>query len=488
MGEKILFELKSATLKKWMRPTFVDLNWTVYTDQNWAIVGPNGAGKTILAEAIAGKGWVSEGHIDYPLIGKPMDSTVNLQDYISYVSFTEKSRQFDYAHHYYQQRFQSTEADDAITVRQYLFEDDAVSLSDPLLEVLEIEPLLDLHFIKLSNGQTRRVRLANALLHAPKLLIVDNFFTGLDHETRTKLGVLLNQLTTNGLKLVLLTSAEDLPLCITHVLEVAGFEVKGQWEKEAYLAKQDKEAERKRGRGALGPVFSGPDSDTTFDFEFAVKMTDVHLSYGDKKILNGINWTVKKGEKWALTGPNGSGKTSLLSLIYADNPQAYSQKITLFDRPKGSGESIWQIKKKIGFISSELFTYFRSTKSALEIVATGYTDTLALQQKITPKQQKEIAHLFYYFGLEDCLNRSYRHLSTGEQRLVLIIRSLVKNAPMLIMDEPFQGLDLGLQGRCLELLEAYCHQDRTLIYVSHYQREIPRFVNNRITLESGGQV
>lgn len=482
MNNSLVFELKNVSLKKWMRTIFTGLNWAFHSHQNWAIVGPNGAGKTILAEAIAGKGWVSEGHIDYALIGKPMDSTIDLRDYISYVTFTEQSRQFNYANFYYQQRFQSTESDQAITVEQYLFGEEDLPGSDPLFEILNIAPLLKLHFIKLSNGQTRRVRLAKALRKAPKLLIVDNFFTGLDQDTRDNLAQLLNKLTEKGLKIILVTSSEMLPQCITHVLEIDNFAAKGQSTRAAYQAQVEKKMPTSRGSIALKPEFAQSNKTKHYEFDLAVQMKNVNLSYGNKPILSGINWTIQKGEKWALTGPNGSGKTSLLSLIYADNPQAYSQKIRLFDRPKGSGESIWQIKQKIGFISPELFTYFRSSKPALEVAATGYTDTLVLQRKISPIQQAELEHLFEFFSMTALLRRPYHHLSTGEQRMVLIIRSLIKNAPMLIMDEPFQGLDAGYQKRCLELLEAYCHDDRTLIYVSHYEQEIPSFVDQRFHL------
>lgn len=486
MSNTLLFQLKAVTIKKWMQPTFVDLNWAFYNNQNWAIVGPNGAGKTVLAEAIAGKGWVSAGQIDYAWIEKSKNRTDAIRNSIAYVAFTEHSRQFSYANHYYQQRFQSTEADEAITVREYLFGEARTLPQTPLLEMLDIGPLLDLHFIKLSNGQTRRVRLAKGLLRKPKLLIADNFFTGLDRETRARMSELLNQLTANGLKLLLTTSSKEIPGCITHVLEVADFKTKGSYDRESFLAK----ATTKNGRRhhTLPTTFSKAGEDGRYNFELAVKMTDVHLSYGNKQILKGVNWTVKKGDKWALTGPNGSGKTSLLSLIYADNPQAYSQKIVLFDRPKGSGETIWQIKKKIGFISPELYTYFRSASPAMEVVATGYTDSLVLQRKVTHVQAEGIRQLFRYFGVEHLLHRSYRQLSTGEKRLVLIIRALVKNAPVLIMDEPFQGLDEGLQERCLELLESYCHADRTLIYVSHYKKEIPGFVDKRIGLKRGREV
>lgn len=468
-----------------MQTVFTGVNWTFQWDQNWAIVGPNGAGKTVLAEAIAGKGWVSGGHISYGFIDKEPSRHLDTRDYISYVTFTEQSRQMDYANFYYQQRFQATESDQAITVKDYLFEDQTVFVTDPLLKVLNVESLFPLHFIKLSNGQTRRVRLAKALLKGPKLLIVDNFLTGLDKQTREDLELLLSELADNGLKIILVTSSEVLPQCISHVLEVENFKIKGQYTKAEYLAKARKKTESVRGSTELDSIFSQPLKEAKdHDFKIAVRMEKASLAYGNDIILDSIDWTICKGEKWALTGPNGSGKTSLLSLIYADNPQAYSQKITLFDRPKGSGESIWEIKKKIGFISPELFTYFRSAKPALEVAATGYSDTLVLQKRITATQVVEVKHLFRFFGMEALLHRSYRHLSTGEKRMVLIIRSLLKNAPMLIMDEPFQGLDSGFQKRCQELLEAYCHSGRTLIFVSHYEQEIPGFVDRQFDLST----
>jgi molybdate transport system ATP-binding protein len=201
--------------------------------------------------------------------------------------------------------------------------------------------------------------------------------------------------------------------------------------------------------------------------------------------LEDINWTVRAGNKWALTGPNGSGKTTLLSLINGDNPQAFANKITLFDRRKGSGESIWDIKKRIGFVSPELHLYFRQDMKAQTVAATGFLDTLYFNRNLREEEEEKLKNFFSYFGLEDIRQKGFMHLSSGEQRLVLLIRSLVKDPDLLIWDEPFQGLNSYRIGQSLELLRAYAAPDKTLILVSHHPEEIPDWVNCRLELEKG---
>lgn len=220
-------------------------------------------------------------------------------------------------------------------------------------------------------------------------------------------------------------------------------------------------------------------------FHIAVRFENVTIQYGETKALQDINWTVNKGEKWALSGPNGSGKSTMLSLINADHPQAYANDITLFDKRRGTGESIWHIKKRIGFISPELHLYFRKNMTCREVAATGLFDTLVLNRYLATEDENLVKSLFGFYQMEHLLDKSFLRISSGEQRVVLLIRSLIKNPDLIIWDEPFQGLDENLIEQSTQLLQQYCTGSNTLIFVTHYPHEIPPFVDKFLFLEAG---
>ncbi|MGH2647015.1 MAG: ABC transporter ATP-binding protein, partial [Ginsengibacter sp.] len=213
---------------------------------------------------------------------------------------------------------------------------------------------------------------------------------------------------------------------------------------------------------------------------------DTNVTYNNRKILDHINWEVNKGECWSVSGHNGSGKSTLLSLITGDNPQAFANEIYLFDRKKGSGESIWDIKQKIGYVSPELHHYFESSCSCFEVVASGLFDTIGLFKVLSEKQKLIVTEWMSLLQIENFGKKLFKQLSNGEQRLVLLARALVKNPPLLILDEPCQGLDIEVSAWFIALINDICvRMKKTLVYVSHYEEEIPPCVAYTLKLEQG---
>ncbi|QNF35231.1 ATP-binding cassette domain-containing protein [Adhaeribacter swui] len=491
----VAITLSQATFTRQNQVVFSDLSWQFKPGEQWAIYGAVGAGKTTFLSALAGQLPLRSGNYELK-VRVNTDAELQTVDRSSFrahsalITFQQQNSFFNYERAFYQQRYQSLESEIAIpTVREILANVTTTCTYaeiEEIIDLLQLKELLPETLIKLSNGQTRKLQIARALLQKPKLLILDNPFTGLDEKSRQQLNAIINNVIKQGTQILLATNQQEIPESITQVLWLDDFKIKAVLSRADFFKKLQTE-------GAAKDENSDQSQDlqlTTIpkakiDFATAVKFENVFVRYQNKTILENISWTVQKGEKWALIGPNGSGKTTILSLIYADNPQAFANKIYLFDKRKGTGESIWDIKKRMGFVSPELHLYFRQPLSGQQVAATGYTDTLTRPKTLTTEQEAQIQNHFAFFDRLDLLTKPFLQMSAGEQRLVLLIRSVLKNPALLIWDEPLQGLSREYIQRATQLLKNYCTPDTTLILVSHYADEVPHFVNNYFYLKEG---
>ena len=208
------------------------------------------------------------------------------------------------------------------------------------------------------------------------------------------------------------------------------------------------------------------------------------IRYGERTILNDLDWVVKLGEKWALSGQNGSGKSTLLSLICADNPQSYACDISLFGRPRGSGESIWEIKKHIGYVSPEMHRAYLKNLPAIDIVASGLHDSVGLYKKVHADDKAVCEWWMDIFGIAELKDRNFLYLSSGEQRMVLLARAFVKDPELLVLDEPLHGLDIYNRRLVKDVIDTFCQREgKTLIMVTHYEEELPDCIGHRLYLK-----
>ena len=215
-----------------------------------------------------------------------------------------------------------------------------------------------------------------------------------------------------------------------------------------------------------------------------VNLHNVSIQYGKRTILKSLDWTVHNGERWALSGENGAGKSTLLSLICADNPQSYACDISLFDRKRGTGESIWEIKKHIGYVSPEMHRAYLKNLPAIDIVASGLHDTIGLYRRTLPEQQEMCRWWMNIFNIAHLAERDFLTLSSGEQRLCLLARAFVKDPQLLILDEPLHGLDNRNGQMVKDIINTFCRRPgKTLIMVSHYEEELPSCITHRLHLK-----
>ena len=469
--EKI--KIEKASIAKGINVIIKDLNWLVESGQHWIISGNCGVGKTTLVEFLAYKHRLATGSRSYPFLGEN-PSMEKFRKAVRYISFMDTTQLFQNLRdiHYYQQRFNAFDSDGHLTARQYI-EHDGYSIegNERLLKAIGIYDLLDLDRIKLSSGQTRKLLLAKVLLSQPQILIIDNPYLGLDKESRKVLNDLLDTLAKDPqLTIILSGHHKELPKCVNHRLH---FQNDGSFKMGLLEDTIPEEPNLSMDQQLLAEIKNCFDEKDPHGLSEILSLKDVSVIYDGKEILKPINWQVKPGEKWVIYGPNGIGKSTLLSLIYADNPQAYSKEIYLFGRKRGTGETIWDIKRQIGFTSPELHAYFRENHQAMQIVLTGLTDTFVLRKKPTDGDLKLAQLLFHYFGIEEAAEMPFRKCSTGTQRLILFMRSLIKVPPVLLLDEPFQGLDEIFIEKAKRLLEHVLRPDQSLIFISHYRKEWP---------------
>jgi len=450
-----------------------NINWTITPEQHWVVTGTNGAGKSALAAVLAGMGDNLSGSIE----GLP--ARVGLVSFEAQAALIDAERKKDDA-----------DIMDVISegtpVHEILFEDcQDVELAKQLSIQFDIEKLLDRSFRKLSTGESRKVMLIRALASKPDLLVLDEPFDGLDINSLAMLQQhLLSIITTTPIVMVL-NRFDEFPDFITDIAYVD----KGQLQHQ--VSRTDKSAFEELYKllhlKTTDLTVPAADPETAIPVlaanEPLVRLTDLTIAYDDKKIIDKLNWTIEPNQHWQLSGPNGSGKTGLLSIINGDHPQCYVNDVFVFGFQRGSGESIWQIKQFIGYVSTALQWEYKGTTSLRNVIISGFFDSIGLYSKCT-KNQKAVANEWLeLLGMSERGDEIFGKLSYGDQRLLLIARAMVKHPPLLILDEPCLGLDDMNRQLVLALIEKICASTETsVLYVNHHPEDQIKGIDNYLAL------
>lgn len=482
-------QLNKATISFDDRFTLSEIDWIIEPQQHWVITGTNGSGKSALAAALAGIGKIEAGTVQ----GLPQN--------VGLVSFEAQAELIA-------KELKKDDADimDVISlgtpVSEMIFEQCRdPELASELVEKFGLSKLLDRAFRKLSTGETRKVMLIRALASKPDLLILDEPFDGLDVDTLAMLQAHLASIIDTVPMVMVLNRFDEMPDFITHV---------------AYLDKE--RLEKKRGdkqRGDSGRLaftverqdeaafnelyqllhlkttdLSVPEADPANQLpaldpiQPLVKLKQATIQYGDTVIVDKLDWTIEQGQHWQLSGPNGSGKTGVLSLITGDHPQCYTNDIFVFGFQRGNGESIWQIKQFIGYVSTALQWEYRVSTSCKNVIISGFYDSIGMYSKSTDHQKKIADQWLELLGMQERTDQPFNKLSYGDQRLLLIARAMVKHPPLLILDEPCLGLDDMNRQLVLALIEKICEgKETTVLYVNHHTEDKIKEIDNHLALE-----
>ena len=421
-----------------------------------AIVGRNGSGKTQYIDQL--RKMLASDRVRYIAFSDSYGPNVDSQYYLQL-----RWNQHDIDH--------ETPTVGELLQKAYLLAGDDTEerrqMKEQFYQMFHMDGLMDKYIITLSSGELRKFQLTKTLFANPRTLIIDNPFIGLDAETRDQLKELLLVLAQErDMEIVLvIAKTDDVPDFVTETKVMSTLEPIPAH----VLSPVQREA-----------ILSLPYHDNDYDCQRVVDMKQVSIRYGERTILKDLDWTIKNGERWALLGQNGSGKSTLLSLICADNPQSYACDITLFDRPRGSGESIWDIKKHIGYVSPEMHRSYKRNLPSIRIVASGMMDSIGLYAMPTEQDYDTCRWWMDIFGIGHLAERPFLQLSSGEQRLVLLARAFVKDPQLLILDEPLHGLDLWNRRLVKDVIETFCQRrNKTMIMVTHYKEELPAIITHQ---------
>lgn len=352
------------------------------------------------------------------------------------------------------------------------------------ITALNFEHCLDKGFRQLSSGESRKLLLLSAISRSPGIVILENPFDGLDVPSCIELDRMLKTLHLNGVSLILLVSNPgDIPPWCSNF----------GWlkEKRLLLFNSAKAIIQALGRNIQKPSAS---------FELALetqppdtgRQTLVSLKngvarYGDNVIFSALDLTIETCQHTLITGPNGSGKSTLLQIITGDNQNCYGNTLELFNIKRGSGESIWELKRLMGIVSPDLHRNHYIPGSALQVVLSGFFDSIGVYQRVNTKQKKLALEWINRLGMSGCAQQPFRSLSYGRQRLCLIARALIKMPPLLILDEPTHGLDQTNRSQLLDVLEKIAEEKlSTILYASHRTDEFRSFFVQHIDMAHHG--
>jgi len=505
LSETPFLSLEDVTFEVGGRPALAGVGFRVGRDEQWAIVGPNGSGKTLLLRGLAGGLVIGAGRLRHQFLEddpRCRDSVHGVlpRGTIALVTKPAPGSIAGTGSPFHQVRWHAAEAHGR-RVRDSLeyaaieavnpFRLDAPAVDREAFErvrgqavaALGLEPLLDRHVLELSQGERRLLLVARALCRDPQLLLVDDPFTGLDAERRERLQRLFAARVAAGRKVVLATRrADEVPGWVTHVVRLEALRQveAGPWTgrvegREEPIPTLLPERERPAGKSAeVEP--GGP----------LVEMRDVRVRYGAKTLLDGIDWTVRSGEHWAVVGPNGAGKSTLLSLVLADNPQAYANDVRLFGRRRGSGETIWELRRRIGWTGPELDAHFPAAIRLLDVVSSGFSGTFHRVGEAEPAQLARGRELLRLFGIEGRAERTLAETPDAERRLAFLARALVHRPALLVLDEPCQGLDREHVLLVRDAVDAAVGQGvASVVFVTHDASERPRSITHLLRLDGG---
>jgi len=459
--------VENVSITKSGKKLFQNFNWKINHGENWIIKGTNGSGKTTLLELLAGVIHPVEGEINYSFVSGDNweEHYQQRKQKIHYLPVDAALSQINQHDLFYQQRYYSLGDEFVPTVKELLSEEVVRQIHQFKFPTsLNIDHLLNLKVTRLSNGQSKKVMiLKNLAQQIPNVLLLDYPFEALDRQSRKELKAFLDFLVTeHSVQLIITDHDSELPSSITHQLILKDFRIT---EDNPFLSSPS----------ISSYELDGKDKVTHSDV--VVEMKELAIQYGEVTIIKNLNWIVRKGERWALTGRNGSGKTTLFSLIFADHPLAYSEKVYLFGKRRGTGESIWDIKSRVNYLGPEQMTFANTKNNSISA-----REFILSQSKISNKEK--LVELTHHFDVNHLMEYPVRVLSSGQLQIVFIIGCFLSQKELILLDEPFRFLDPVQKGRVNRYLQNHLDENTTLVMITHDEKDLTQWGKQIMDLSS----
>ncbi len=514
MENSDLIKINNCSIKNTKQTLIENFSWTMQKNQAWLVIGPNGGGKAHFVKALTG---------DLEISPNPNESEENLSIYsnvlsdsVEVVSLERAAELIEEERNLDESEYIDGGVDIGRTGRIFIAEGIVGKIKKgselpeiakkieafPAVKLCGVEKILDRGIKYMSTGEIRRTLLARALISGKKLLILSDPFAGLDVESRKILLDFFNTITSkqlsknfenSGFPYVILCMERycEIPEAITDVLEFTSGKIsfcgkktefekilQERNEKNALLRDENKKSfanELENIKKESSIIIEETEKNPQNELIPLIEMKNVNVGWEEKQVLKNLNWTLYKNQHWLIQGPNGCGKTTFLELITGDNRQVFCNDIKIFGAPRGSGETIWDIKKKLGIVSYRLHVEYRMLKnvSLKEVIISGFHDSIGLYEKVSDVELNAAKKWLKLAGFENRENENFSALSYGEQRAILILRAAVKSPEILILDEPCHGLDDNFRQKILDLLELIAESGTTtLLHVTHERSEV----------------
>ena len=490
MGQKFI-TIENCRIENSRTVLLQNISWNMQEGEVWLITGPNGSGKADFLNALSGTaGYKISPNTDGLYSNLFLDSTdvVSLERAARLIQEERENDESDYI---------EGGVDHGRSGRIFIapFPEVAVHLeNEPAIKLCGIEKILDRGLKYMSTGEIRRTLLARALISRKELLILSDPFAGLDVQSRTILLDFFDSIarrngSTSAYPHIILGMERwhEIPDAVTHVLEFRNKEISYCGERAGYeklledretkeaACQEEKRQSFKDGFEELQSSFDKASSTQAQAADILVEMNDVNVGWDDHQVLRHLNWKLVRGQHWLVRGPNGSGKTTFLELITGDNMQVFSNDVRIFGNRRGSGETIWDIKKRLGIVSYRMHVEYRMLggTSLLAVIISGFRDSIGLYDQPTDLEISTAKKWLALGGFEGRESENFGNLSYGEQRAILILRSAVKSPEILILDEPCHGLDENYRAKILHLMELIGNGGTTtMLHVTHDPSEV----------------
>jgi molybdate transport system ATP-binding protein len=473
-----LVTLDDVDVRLWGRTLLQGVTFTLGAGEGWALLGGNGAGKSTFLRLLRGDAWphpTSRGRRLFHMDGPPSESPIGSRERIALVSAE--------AQDFYLRRDLGVAVEDVVRSG---FDGgiwpgaplgrDAGRRVDAALELLGISSLRRRRLVEVSTGEARRALLARALAPGPRALLLDEFLNGLDAPSRAHVLAAVSERARQGVATVFATHRPD---------EVVPEARLGAVLEGGRIVAMGSRAEAEAAFLARGPAPTPepappPPAWRGGDVLFRVRgdvLVDGH------RVLRGLDWTLRRGESWVVRGPNGAGKSTFLRLLLGEEHIAPGGIVERLDL--GGSADVREVRARVGLVAPDLQARHRGDATAEEVVLSGFAGSIGLGEAMGPGRRRAALAWMEAVGASHLRGRSIQAMSYGELRRLLFARALVIDPEVLLLDEPFSGLEPRARAGAMDLVDRLCRSGRTVVLVTHHDDEVVPALERELRLRDG---